>query len=639
MVTLLPKRGKKPTEGINEPCMSGHLAYLDAKLASLPKMPSIKPTSARETIASWISRRAEHFWVDAATFCRDKGTSLTAVLLNNDKAIAALADHGEPVPDEVRAWSPRQAAGGTRSFRGYIFPTQALQTSVMRGCAHCLREDFQTTGAMKMRGHWLVSHVTACAIHQTALVPLWCEPNLLKRFDSAPALAEIASEIMTGKRDGEVRKLLPFDRWLEARLANTKFPNTWLDDLPLHAACNFCHLLGSARLRLEDIPQCRMTPEDRPILYEMGFQVARNGKDDIFRTFDALQRKPGSPQDGPKAIFPKLYDRLAYDYCDHPDYASFRDLLREHMLRTWPLGPGDDLLGEPVKVRRLHSVRTAAQATGIDQRRLRKTLIGEGILRDVKVGLPDAWEVFDATAAAPVLERLTKLITAKDMATSINATRSQFNLLVEDGVLVPELDTADVKAIWHPARGQEFISSILMGAKQLRQAQHSWEHLSKAAQRLKIRPVKIIEAIRDGRITRVGNHMEYEGYAAVYVYHDEVAAVLRPDPVDAQSIEVFAKSVGIAQPSILKRMIDGGYVQTTKLKNTLTKVDQAYFTSDDAAAFLKRYTTPKLLSQRHGTPWQALVRQLREAGIKPFGDERGAFGNVYLLEATDRTLK
>ena len=210
------------------------------------------------------------------------------------------------------------------------------------------------------------------------------------------------------------------------------------------------------------------------------------------------------------------------------------------MLSTWPLGPGDELLGEPVKVRRLHSVRTAAQATGMDQRRLRKPLAAAGIVRDAEHGLPDAWEVFDATSAAPILESMTELITAKDMAASINATRSQFNLLVEDGVLVPDLDAADVKAVWQPAQGQRFLDSILTGAQQLRQAQHGWEHLSKAAQRLKIRPVEIIEAIRDGRITRVGNRMEWEGFAAVHVYHDEVAAVLRPDPVDAQSIEVSA---------------------------------------------------------------------------------------------------
>lgn len=593
---------------------------------------------SRETAASWVSRRAAHFWVDAATFCTDKGTSLTALLQNSDDAFAALAELGESIPEAVRAWSPQLHGSGTRSFRGHVFPTKSLQTPVMRGCPQCLKEDAETTGEMKMRGHWLVPHVAVCTIHQAALVALWREASPLRRFDSAPLLAGLRADILSGKLDQPQRELFQFDGWIEARLAHTEHPETWLDKHPLHATSNFCHLLGAVRLRLEDIPQSRITPEDRPILYEMGFQVARYGREAILETLDALQRKPGSPHDGPKAIFPKLYDRLAHDYRDHPDYSPFQDILREHMLATWPLGPGDDLLGEPVRERRLHSVRTAAQATGIDQRRLRKSLAAAKIVPEAEDGLPDAWEVFDAAAAGPVLESLTKLITAKDMAAAIHATRSQFDLLVEDGVLVPDLDAADVKAVWNPAQGQRFLDSILLGAQQLRQAQHGWEHLTKSAQRLKLRPVEIIEAIRDGRVTKVGNRMEWEGYAAIHVYYDDVAAALRPGPVDAKNIETFAKFVGIGQPSMLKRMIEDGHVQTTTLKNPATKADQTYFTLDDEADFRERFVTPKLLTEIYGEPWQKLVRQLRDAGVEPVGGPTRPYGSIYLRHETDQVL-
>ena len=508
----------------------------------------------------------------------------------------------------------------------------------MRGCPQCLREDAKIDGAMKMRGHWLVPHVSICLIHNTPLVPLWREANLQSRFDSAPKLAERAADILSGKLDGEERGPLPFDEWLDARLAGSEFPETWLDEHPLHAACNFCRLLGTARLRLEDIPPSRMTPEDRPILYEMGFQVARHGRAAIIETFETLQRKPGSPHDGPKAIYPILYDRLAYDYRDHPDYAPFRDLLREHMLATWPLGPGDDLLGEPVRRRRLHSVRTAAQATGVDQRRLRKALAAAHIVPDAENGLPDAWEVFDAEEALPILEGLTEMITAKDMSELINATRSQFDLLVADGVLIPDLEAQDVKAVWHPDQGRRFLESILTGARQLRQAQHGWEHISKAAQRLRIGPGEIISAIRDGRITRVGNRMEWEGYAAVHVYHDEVAAVLRPAPPEAKSIEAFAQSVGIAQPSHLKRMISGGQVQGTELRNPITKIQQVYFTPSDEAAFHDRFATPRTLARLHGRSWQKILSELRAAGVEPLGGPDRPYGSVYVKADAARAL-
>lgn len=252
--------------------------------------------------------------------------------------------------------------------------------------------------------------------------------------------------------------------------------------------------------------------------------------------------------------------------------------------------------------------------------------------------MPDAWEVFDAETAAPILERLTNYVTSKDMAALINATRSQFDLLVADGVLVPALDAPNVKAVWHPDQGRAFLDSVLTGAQQLRQAQHGWEHISKSAQRLKVGPGEIIAAIRDGRIKRVGNGMEREGYAAIHVYHEDVVAALQPDPINAKSIEVFAKTVGIGQPSNLKRMIDSGHVQTTTLKNPITKADQVYFTSEDETAFRSRYMTPKLLAETYAAPWQKLVRQLRDADIEPLGGSSRPFGNVYLRTETDRVL-
>jgi hypothetical protein len=50
-----------------------------------------------------------------------------------------------------------------------------------------------------------------------------------------------------------------------------------------------------------------------------------------------LQKLPGGPHNGPKKLFPKMYDRLSYDYVDDPDYDIFRQILRQHMLETWPL--------------------------------------------------------------------------------------------------------------------------------------------------------------------------------------------------------------------------------------------------------------------------------------------------------------
>ncbi len=147
-----------------------------------------------------------------------------------------------------------------------------------------------------------------------------------------------------------------------------------------------------------------------------------------------LQQLIGAPMDGPKKKFGDLYDRLAHDLTGE-DYRPFRNLLRDHIATTWPLGPGDELMGEPVLERRVHSVLTAARDTGIDARRMRKLLAEAGWVRPAGEGREDAWELFDAVAAAPFLRSLGEGISALELQERLGISRSQFDLLRKDGCL------------------------------------------------------------------------------------------------------------------------------------------------------------------------------------------------------------
>lgn len=325
------------------------------------------------------------------------------------------------------------------------------------------------------------------------MVALWKESKPVSRYDSAVHLAHLASGLLNGQYDEEIREETDFDVWLDARLEGHTNGN-WLDQFSLHAACNYCLMLGSSLLRHEMSAPSSVAPEDKWAVYQMGFEVAKNGEGAIRDALLGLQKLPG----GPKKIFPKMYDRLSYDYNDDPDYDIFRQILRQHMLETWPLGVGDELLGEPVTERKIHSIRTAAQATGIDQRRLKKILVAKGITSEK--GLSYAWEVFDAKQAEKALMSATTLVTAKAFAEGIGASRAQFNLLVSGGVLSPRLSSVEevgTKAIWAPADGVQFLESVFIGAAPLRQAQHGWTHISKSAMRLKIGPAEIIRAIQE----------------------------------------------------------------------------------------------------------------------------------------------
>ena len=233
---------------------------------------------------------------------------------------------------------------------------------------------------------------------------------------------------------------------------------------------------------------------------------------------------------------------------------------------------------------------------------------------------------------------MTEFLPAKNFCEALCMSRSQFNLLVTDDVLIPAITPTGTKNIWSPHHGQAFLDGILQGAELLRQAQHGWEHISKSAQRLKVRPKAIIEAIKDGRINRVGNHSDFDGYAAVYVYHDEVASVLNGEAAPALSIEVFGKAVGANQLPALRRLVVNGHTSATSMRNPKTNAVQNYFSAEDTSAFHARFFTLRTLSKFSEMSWQQSARFLRENGILRFSPDGVDYGIIFLREEVEAAL-
>ncbi|WP_146188667.1 hypothetical protein [Pseudoprimorskyibacter insulae] len=132
--------------------------------------------------------------------------------------------------------------------------------------------------------------------------------------------------------------------------------------------------------------------------------------------------------------------------------------------------------------------------------------------------------------------------------------------------------------------------------------------------------------------------MQFEGYASVHVYHDEVAQILAQDMPSAMSLEMFAKTVGLGNPVYLNRLVRSGHVSTTEMINPRTKAMQRFIGTRDAAAFHHRFTTLRLLSKAKGETWQSLARKLRDAGISTFSEDGRDFGPVYLKAEVEAAL-
>lgn len=597
----------------------------------------------RETLTSFISRWAAYRWADARTFCTDKDLSFQSVIDGDDDVVSKLADFDLLLPLSIYEWSPLKRPNTQRMLKGHLFPSKVIQSPKIAGCPVCLRLDAEGSDnephvAMAMRGDWLVPHVTFCHSHRHPLVPLWQDAKPFTRFDSAAQLATLTPDIVSGSLEQDPRAPTDFESWIDDKL-HGKCSNSWLDTFSLNIASNFCFMLGSSLQRLADANSPQPTVLSQSEINQLGFEIASQGEHAVLGGLDKLQRLPGKPLDGAKGIFPVLYERLVHQYQNNEDYEPFREILRTHMLKTWPLGVGDEILGEPVLERKLHSVRTAAKSTGVDERRLFKMLLASGILKGTEAGEPDPWEVFDAQSAEPLLKNLSQFVPASNFAALIGAPRSQFDLLVADNVISPALSDSKTKSVWNPQHGVDFLDSIFIRSTQLRQVPLGWEHISKAAMRLKIRPGEIINAIWDGKIAQVGNYTHNRGYGAIYVNHSEISAVLGDEPPPAISIENFAKSVGVNQPSRMRKLIMNGHVGATKMRNPRTKAEQFYFTSSDSKAFHAEFLTPRTMSIAYGRSWQSTAAELKAKNIRHFSPDGEDYGSLFLRKEVEKALQ
>ncbi|WP_167683670.1 TniQ family protein [Parasedimentitalea denitrificans] len=593
----------------------------------------------REPAFAFMSRLAAIGSTSVVEFGQDVELPFADALKGETSVLKGLSSLSGAHLPAIEDWTPAVDGDAKRSLHGHRFPARPMLTSEVRGCPCCLREDIAGSSlpphrAMTFRSHWLIHHVSLCLRHGRQLVVLWKVAAPTQRYDTAAQFRLIADQVISGALQGEEREPTDFEIWFDKRLEGKPHAATWLDEHPLHAAAVFCRLLGTALLKLQGIHLSQIAPGSDWGCYQMGFEVARHGEQAVLKALQKLNRL-AEPRHGPKAVFPMLYDRLTHDHKEDPDFTPFRKLLGKHLRASWPLGPGDDLLGTPVTVRTLHSVRTAAEETGVDVRRLRKMLEASTM---IDPNLPDSWAVFDAAEAKPMLSSLVDFMSAKEFFETFHIGRSQFNLLVKDGILQPALKDVDSKHVWDPRDGRAFLDRLLVGAETIQQAQHGWEKIAKSAQRLKLRPGDIIRAICDGRIHRVARNAQFDGYAAVHVYHDEVAQILAQDQPSAMSLRLFAETVGLGNPVYLSRLVRDGHVSTTEMRNPRTKAMQRFIAPHDAAAFHNRFVTLRVISKAKGTSWQSLSHHLRRAGVMPFSTDNADYGNIYLKKDVEAVL-
>lgn len=605
----------------------------------------------RETLPSFLSRLAAMNGGSAADFAYDMGFSVKRIFLLEERALARLTAIGgleRADIDEMISWTG-QAIGDVRmQFRGEVFGSRALRNPVVRGCPVCLLEDIaeqprDPRASMAMRGDWLLREASLCCRHQHLLVPLWTAAHQAGRLDIAVNMPDLTDRLRAGVFNRPLKAPSAYDLWLDRRL-ETGADDTGLAGYGLYAASTICGLLGAEMLRVQGRPGA--SGADRAAAQAEGFAILDQGDAAFRAALERLAETTSGRQSTPRQAFGGLYTALADYYLNDEAFARFRKVMRDCILETWPVAAGEVVLGEMVPARRLHSLKTASQETGLG------TSVIEAFLTDAGAFPPDdarppARKTFDARAHADLLAELPTLVGPLEMQAAIGATRAQLRALEADGVLRPRTDRPKIKSPWRISDGLALIAELNALVVVTPQAEATtWEALPMAPRRSGLRVGAIIGAVRRGDL-RLACDPNIFGYRSFLVDKAGIDRMRqeersrrykdRPQP-SGMNAAAFGRSVGLRDKGRFLALVAAGHTPATSVPHAGHGAPIPYVTDHDIAAFHYRFLTPSSAEREFGLHRRTCLTLLNRAGVRPFAPNGEDYGLLFERERAEPVL-
>lgn len=576
------------------------------------------PLGDGETPTSFCSRLAmRNQCADARDFCLDMGIQFQKIIDGDPGALMVLAELGGVEIEDLSRNAIRHVSGRHHfELRGQALRKSMLQRERLRVCPACIADDRTRWPSIKVaapfgRVIWNLLPMRTCPVHGIALVDLGFSGTRGEGQDFARVLLHTKARLEEPVR----RKPSGLELYLAARLEGV-LSTPMLDQLPFYAAAKLTEVIGAVelfgpRVRLRALNDAQWSEAG-----DVGFAITDAGRDGVCAFLDRQTERFWSRRtsDGPQALFGRLYEWLAHESKDKA-YDGIRELAREHILANIPVAPGQEIFGQAVDRRRLHSLHSASQATAQHPNRLRKLLVAGGIISSMDEHISDHRIVFPAT---PTVEDF--LIAAADtmcpsqVCRYINAPPVQVEVLVREQLIVPLVTPTDsLHAAFVRRHLDEFLNRLLATVTQPPDGLHT---IPSAAKRAGCSAANVVRLLLDGKLTRVGCRDGVEGYMSVAVDPAEVEMFLPRPNRDHLSIHDVSRATGWGVKAI-RALVGHGYLPSVAALNPVNHQPQRLVTRQDLKAFTDIYMSLHTLKIRMRRQIYVIKEQAEAAGARP----------------------
>lgn len=465
-----------------------------------------------------------------------------------------------------------------------------------------------------IRATWLVTHNDVCVEHGSKIFTS-AKPYVRRaRHDFSHYMRDQRSEFEFALANKETFDVSPYDRYFSDRFLGGHLPVELLDPLPYYIACRLCAIVGRMALGGNDSKRCSKYGARVEGSRRFGFDLLAERPRflDYLSELNAgyLKRKLSAKGN---SLYGEL-QRYLSAHVDIPELRPFIDMVREHAMSALPIGPEDRFIGGG-GVRRLHSVLTAANETGVHSTVLRKILTERGIIGKHEGKTPDNKVIFSAADLENAASDHRDSLHFQDVPPILGVSAHIVMRIVEIGALQPAFGVSKGMRAKFTKSSVDALLSSLIGNAEVREEDLKIVPLARAFGKAGCQIADIIRALIDGRVaTRyVSKDSSRVGLARILVDLAEVkAAFFRP--VSGLTIAHFNKAVCNKHSGAKAFMYSGFFQIESELRGNNVMHD--IVTTESYDSFFREHASLAELANGWMFPCD-LRKKLARANIHP----------------------
>jgi len=596
------------------------------------------PLERRETAAGFASRLAALNGRPMRYFLREMCIAPRDVDRGVETAIRTVAELGAADPDLLVRFTPTRLDERRYEIADEPVDRLSINRTFFRYCPRCVAEDvaaFDGPRAARpwLRLEWTIDHIRSCDRHGILLEDATPIRRQFEPFDFAETMVGILPTIEESSERAIPAKASPFQAWIVDRLEGRRAPGNWLDDLPLYVSMTFCEALGVSSLHPPKVRTGDFTALDWAAAADEGYRIASSGEDSV----RILLARLNDAQSGTRGFW-GLRDTYGYAYgllqrtVADPSYAKLRDVIRRFAIDTVPLAPGTDVLGETLLEQRVHTIRTAAKASGAHARTMRNLFVLKGLAGDGDgSGLRDHRVTVTSGEIETLVDELKGALSTSKVLAMTGIPLPYLRAMIACGHLrtvTGSNERAYAKHRFRKSDVEEMMARLFEGAVAVDETAPGKAEIAEARHAAGCSTEAILGFVFEGRLSWKGLLGGRREYGCLLVDVEEVKRLTRSEPGKSGFTKLeLAKFIPGLPTASIDKLITAGFLDVDEEFSPEARRMVPVITRESAERFKEKYVSLGELTQTHGLHHKQVRMLLRRSGIEAErdADEIGFF--------------